>query len=70
MERETRKFFAEPSIKVTATCVRVPTMVGHGEALNVEFHKPLTPVKARQLLKKHPVSSSSTIRLNSCIPRP
>ncbi|MBN2382638.1 aspartate-semialdehyde dehydrogenase [bacterium] len=54
MERETQKIFADPTIRVTATCVRVPTFVGHGAAINAEFHKPLTLEKSYELLGKAP----------------
>ena len=38
---ETKKIL-DPKIKVTATCVRVPVFVGHSEAVNIEFEKPIT----------------------------
>ena len=37
---ETRKIL-DPDIAVTATCVRVPVFVGHAEAVNVEFERPI-----------------------------
>src|SRR5271168_2530751 len=40
MAAETRKIL-DPDIAVTATCVRVPVFIGHGEAVNVEFERPL-----------------------------
>ncbi|MDP8297083.1 MAG: aspartate-semialdehyde dehydrogenase, partial [Candidatus Orphnella occulta] len=54
MVNETRKIFHDKSIGITATCVRVPVFVSHSEAVNIETKKPLTPVKARQILKKSP----------------
>ena len=51
---ETRKIFGDPSIRVTATCVRVPVLVGHAEAINVEFERPLPPDEARALLAAAP----------------
>jgi len=39
MMDETNKIFGDTSIKVTATCVRVPVLGGHSEAVNVEFEK-------------------------------
>jgi len=51
---ETRKIFGDPSIRVSATCVRVPVLVGHAEAVNVEFEKPISPEEARELLSKAP----------------
>ena len=41
MLAETKKIL-DPKIKVTATCVRVPVFVGHSEAVNIEFEKPIT----------------------------
>ena len=41
MVAETKKIL-DPKIKVTATCVRVPVFVGHSEAVNIEFEKPIT----------------------------
>jgi aspartate-semialdehyde dehydrogenase len=39
MVNETKKIMGDDSIQVTATCVRVPTMGGHSESVNIEFHK-------------------------------
>ena len=39
---------------MTATAVRVPTRIGHGEAVNVEFHQPLSPTEAREALSRAP----------------
>ena len=41
MMAETKKIL-DPKIKVTATCVRVPVFVGHSEAVNIEFEKPIS----------------------------
>jgi aspartate-semialdehyde dehydrogenase len=53
MAAETRKIL-DPDIKVTATCVRVPVFVGHSEAINVEFERPITPDQARNILREAP----------------
>jgi aspartate-semialdehyde dehydrogenase len=53
MVAETKKIL-DPKIKVTATAVRVPVFIGHSEAVNVEFEKPLSADEARELLKKAP----------------
>ncbi len=53
MDVETRKIL-DPDIKVQATCVRVPVFVGHSEAVNVEFRKPLGPDEAREILRIAP----------------
>ena len=47
MMAETKKIL-DPKIKLTATCVRVPVFVGHSEAVNVEFEKPITAAEARR----------------------
>src|SRR6202043_1336689 len=53
MAAETRKIL-DPDIAVTATCVRVPVFIGHGEAVNVEFGGPLSEEKARTALRQAP----------------
>jgi len=50
---ETKKIL-DPAIRLTATCVRVPTFVGHAEAVNVEFEEPLSPAEARDILRQAP----------------
>jgi aspartate-semialdehyde dehydrogenase len=54
MVRETVKIMEDPSIKVTATTVRVPVFYGHSEALNVEFSRPLAARDARAVLSVAP----------------
>jgi aspartate-semialdehyde dehydrogenase len=54
MVDETIKIFADPDLKVTATCVRVPVFGAHSEALNVETWKKLTAGEARELLAGSP----------------
>jgi aspartate-semialdehyde dehydrogenase len=54
MMKETQKIMGDESIKVTATCVRVPVVGGHSEAVNVEFDKPYDLVEVRELLRKSP----------------
>jgi aspartate-semialdehyde dehydrogenase len=51
---ETRKILGDASIRVSATCVRVPVVNGHSEAVNVETRAPLTPDQARELLQAAP----------------
>ena len=53
MKAETMKIL-DPKIKVTATCVRVPTFVGHAEALNIEFENEISADKAREILRQSP----------------
>lgn len=49
---ETRKIMGLPDLRVTATCVRVPVVVGHGVAVHAEFADPITPDEAREILEK------------------
>jgi aspartate-semialdehyde dehydrogenase len=50
---ETKKIL-DPSIKLTATCVRVPVFVGHSEAVNIEFENEITADQARKILREAP----------------
>jgi aspartate-semialdehyde dehydrogenase len=53
MVAETKKII-DTSIKVTATCVRVPVFVGHSEAINIEFEEFLDEDEARDILREAP----------------
>ena len=53
MVAETKKII-DKSIKVTATCVRVPVFVGHSEAINIEFEDFLDEDEARDILREAP----------------
>ena len=53
MMAETKKIL-DPKIKLTTTCVRVPVFVGHSEAVNVEFERPVTAEEARSVLREAP----------------
>uniref|UniRef100_UPI004047414C aspartate-semialdehyde dehydrogenase n=2 Tax=Yoonia sp. TaxID=2212373 RepID=UPI004047414C len=53
MVAETKKI-VDTSIKVTATCVRVPVFVGHCEAVNIEFEEFLDEDEARDILREAP----------------
>ena len=53
MVAETKKIL-DKSIKVTATCVRVPVFVGHSESINIEFHDFLDEHEARDILREAP----------------
>ena len=50
---ETKKIL-DPDIQVVATCVRVPTFIGHGEAVHLEFARPVSVEEARAALKAMP----------------
>lgn len=54
MVNETRKIFNAPEIRISATCVRVPVLRAHSEAINLEFGQPLPVAKAREVLAKAP----------------
>jgi aspartate-semialdehyde dehydrogenase len=51
---ETRKILGDPSIAISATCVRVPVVNGHSEAVNVQTSRELSPERARELLDAAP----------------
>jgi aspartate-semialdehyde dehydrogenase len=53
MTVETKKII-DPKIKLTATCVRVPTFVGHAESVNIEFENELSADEARDILRESP----------------
>jgi len=51
---ETRKILGDDSIQISATCVRVPVVIGHSETVNVQTREPLSPEQARELLHDAP----------------
>jgi aspartate-semialdehyde dehydrogenase len=54
MVKETHKIFHDASIRVNATCVRVPVLRAHSEALNVEFFEEPSIEEAYAILRKAP----------------
>jgi aspartate-semialdehyde dehydrogenase len=54
MMDETRKILGDRDIGISATCVRVPVVTGHSEAVNVQTREELTPERARELLAQAP----------------
>ncbi|ABA23212.1 aspartate semialdehyde dehydrogenase [Trichormus variabilis ATCC 29413] len=54
MVNETRKIFGTQEIRITATCVRVPVLRAHSEAINLEFAEPFSPDEAREILSHAP----------------
>ena len=54
MVHETRKIMGLPQLRFTATCVRVPVLRAHSEAVNVEFIEPFSVTEARELLAAAP----------------
>lgn len=51
---ETRKILHDDSIAVSATCVRVPVVVSHSEAIHIEFSAPISPGEVREILSGFP----------------
>src|SRR5262245_47136503 len=51
---ETRKILEEPELPISATCVRVPVLVGHAEAVWIEMEEPLAPEEAERILRAAP----------------
>jgi aspartate-semialdehyde dehydrogenase len=54
MVKETRKILGDESILISPTTARVPVRIGHSEAINLEFHQPITVEQAREALRKAP----------------
>lgn len=52
MVNETKKIMGDDSIRVTATCVRIPTMGGHSESVNIEFERDFDLAEVRSLLSQ------------------
>jgi aspartate-semialdehyde dehydrogenase len=51
---ESRKIMHHPTLKISATCVRVPVYRAHSEAVNIEFERPMTPAEAREIISAAP----------------
>ncbi len=54
MLNETRKIFGDDTLRIAATCIRVPVLRAHAIALNVEFATPVTPDTVRAILQEAP----------------
>jgi len=54
LANESRKILGLPDLKVSGTCVRVPVFTGHSLSLNLEFARPISPDRARQILSHAP----------------
>lgn len=50
MVYETQKIFKDPSIEISATCVRVPVKVGHSESIYLETEKPMDLIKLKSII--------------------
>jgi len=54
MVQETKKIFGDSEIRISATCVRVPVLRAHSEALTIECERPITPAEVREILAAAP----------------
>ena len=54
MIEETRKMFHAPDLPIVPTCIRVPVLRAHSEAVVLELEKPLSPAQAREILAQAP----------------
>jgi len=70
MVKETRKIFHCDSIRIAATCVRVPVMRAHSESINLEFTNPISEQEVRDILAGAPGIKIVDDRENSCFPMP
>ncbi len=70
MVNETRKIFHADHIRVSATCVRVPVMRAHSEAINLEFAEPITEQTVREILAEAPGVTIVDERERSYFPMP
>ena len=70
MVNETRKIMGLPDLRFTATCVRVPVLRAHSEAVNVEFTEPFPVQEARDLLAVAPGVELLEDPINNRFPMP
>jgi aspartate-semialdehyde dehydrogenase len=52
--RETRRIFGDDSIRIAATCVRVPVLRAHSIAIHFECERPISPAQVREILQRAP----------------
>lgn len=70
MIHETHKIFADPSITITATCVRVPVLRAHSEAINLTFDQPMSADETRRILSIAPGVKIVDDRAKNYFPMP
>ncbi len=70
MLNEGRKIMHHPTLRVSCTCVRVPVMRAHSEALNLEFEEEVTPEEARKILSQAPGVELKDDPANKLYPMP
>lgn len=67
---ESRKIWQDPTVAITATCVRVPTLRAHCESINLTFERPVTEQEARDLLAHAPGIQVVDDRAGNRFPEP
>ncbi len=70
MVHETRKIFGLPDMAITATCIRVPVLRAHSEAINLTFCDPVTAEEIRDILSQAPGLELMDDRENNRFPTP
>ena len=70
MVNETKKIMEDNNIRVTATCVRIPTMGGHSEALNIEFENDYSIDEVKDILHSSPGITLQDDLANAIYPMP
>jgi len=70
MVKETKKIWSYDDVSITATCIRVPVIRAHAESINLEFDRPLSEERARELLSGSPGVTISDDRAANSFPTP
>src|SRR5678816_3832087 len=70
MARETQKIFGDREIRISATCVRVPVLRAHSEALTFECERPIPPAEVRAMLCDAPGIKVVDDPVRNYFPRP
>ncbi len=70
MVLETRKILSDDSLRISATCVRVPVFRAHSEAIHAEFKRPVTEQEARDVLSKAEGLQITDDRASNTFPMP
>lgn len=68
--KESHKILEDASLRITATCVRVPTLRAHAESLNIEFSRPVEVAEAYAALEAFPGISLLESREENRFPMP
>ena len=70
MVKETRKMFHCDAIRISTTCVRVPVLRAHSEAINIQFSKPITEKEVHEILRSAPGVKIVDDRAKNYFPMP